>query len=449
MRIVTPPLIIEESDAFKNDILERKAYGKDLLNLVRQSNDELVISLDGKWGEGKTTFVKMWQGLLSESNVPNIYIDAFANDYLDDAFISIVSAIMSFAKENIEQDSSNKIKVLKIKAKKIGGQLFKLSSKVAIRAATLDTIAMNDVEEFKDNIVKSPSSLIDELIEDRLNFHSNKIALIDEFKTLLSEISSKIEGNSENPLVIIIDELDRCKPSFAIEILEKIKHLFSVKGVVFILVMHKEQLEEAVKCIYGQNIDAHTYLQKFINLETKLPKRTADSYANDLTEYSKKLLQLHEMEQWEISNHITEIIAALANHFNLSLRQLEKVFTNLVLFYSSIEQNSQKIPQIAVFLAIIKVVKPPIFDKLLLQKITYSEICSAIDLSHNKIEHSKFHHVMNLVRFSLLPEEEFSAVDDKNNLKTRFLDHLSRNSYQREKLIPSYAQQLNIFVVNK
>jgi energy-coupling factor transporter ATP-binding protein EcfA2 len=119
MKLVIPPLIIEESDSFKNDVLNRKAYGEALLNLVKSSSDELVISLDGRWGEGKTTFVKMWQGLLSESNIPNIYIDAFANDYLDDAFISGAGDITAFGEENIEEDSGNKLSELKSKMKKM------------------------------------------------------------------------------------------------------------------------------------------------------------------------------------------------------------------------------------------------------------------------------------------------------------------------------------------
>lgn len=301
MKIVTPPLIVEESDAFKNDVLDRKAYGEALLNLVTRSSDELVISLDGRWGEGKSTFVKMWQGLLSEAQVPNIYIDAFANDYLDDAFISVASAITVFVEENIEKDSSEKVAELKTKAKRIGGQLVSWSAKVAVKAATLGAIKESELDELNDiknDVSKGTSNLLGNIIEERLVSHSKDIALIEEFRELLSNIPSKLEGTGESPLVVIIDELDRCKPSFAIEMLEKIKHLFSVKNVVFILVMHKEQLEESVRCIYGQNIDAHTYLQKFINIETKLPKQISDRYTNDLKSYSIKLLQLHEIETW-------------------------------------------------------------------------------------------------------------------------------------------------------
>jgi len=102
LKIITPTFVVEENDGFKNDVLDRKSYGDALLNLVQRSGDELVISLDGKWGEGKTTFVKMWRGLLSESSIPSLYIDTFANDYVNDPFISVASSIIAYMKEREE-----------------------------------------------------------------------------------------------------------------------------------------------------------------------------------------------------------------------------------------------------------------------------------------------------------------------------------------------------------
>lgn len=448
MRIVTPPLIVEESDAFKNDVLERKAYGEALLNLVQRSNDELVISLDGRWGEGKSTFIKMWQGLLSKANVPNIYIDAFANDYLDDAFISVASAITEYVEENIEKDNREKAEELKDKAKRVGGQLLSWSARLAIKAATLGAIKESNLDELeiiKNDISKDTSHLLGNFIEERLVSHSKNMVLIKEFRGLLSEIPSKLEGETESPLVIIIDELDRCRPSFAVEMLEKIKHLFSVKNVVFILVMHKEQLEESIRCIYGQNIDAHTYLQKFINIETKLPKQTTDRYTNDLKSYSKKLLQLHELETWGDDQNIVDCIESLANHFNLSLRQLEKVYTSLALFYGFSGKNNIRLVPIIVFLSVIKTVKPQIFDKLLQQKITYSEVCSETDLNPNEEDHHLYW-LMDWVRYALLSKKELLERYDEGTIK-EFRNSLRQPNFERERLIPFFAQQLNMFTV--
>ena len=279
MRIVTPPLNIQNDEGFTRDILDRKGFADGLLNLVSRSSDELVISLDGKWGEGKTTFVRMWQGLLSENNIPNIYIDAFANDYVDDAFISIASSITTYASENISKDKEETLKEFKGKAKKVGVQLLSWSAKIGVKAATLGAIKDSDIDELKDiskDLAKGTSDVIGNFVEERLTSHAKNIEVIESFKSILSKIPSEISNGENKPLVIIIDELDRCKPTYAVEVIEKVKHLFSVQKVVFVLVMHRNQLEEAVKSVYGQNIDAHTYLQKFINIETSLPKRNGD-----------------------------------------------------------------------------------------------------------------------------------------------------------------------------
>ncbi|MEK6735936.1 MAG: P-loop NTPase fold protein [Pseudomonadota bacterium] len=451
MRLVIPPLVVEENDSFKNDALDRRTYGEALLNIVVRSNDELVISLDGKWGEGKTTFVKMWQGLLLENNVPNIYIDAFSNDYVDDAFISVVSAIMNYAETHITKDHEEKVTELKDKAKKVGSQLLSLSARIGIKVATLGVIKNTEIEdlmEIKEDMAKSVSDLIGSLVEERINSHSKDIEIIQSFRELLSSLPSKLQKDGNKPLVIIIDELDRCKPTFAVEIIEKIKHLFSVKNVVFILVMNKAQLEESIKSVYGQNIDAHTYLQKFINLETKIPKRTNERYTNDLSKYSKKLSQLHELQTWGDDRNIIECIEPLADHFNLSLRQLEKIYTNLAVFYGSSTKSQLRLVAIIAFLSVMKVIDPWLFDQLLLQKTCFSKVMERLNLSNLNEENGtdrKLYWLMSWIRYALLSEQEFEELPEEDKIK-KYGQSLWQYNISREKLIPSFAQQLSMFV---
>jgi predicted KAP-like P-loop ATPase len=274
MKLVTPPFLVEDSDGFGKDILQRQEFGDALFNLVTLSTDELVISLDGKWGEGKTTFVKMWQGLLKEKGFPSIYIDAFQNDYTEDAFISIASAITSYVDTN--SANSQESLAFKDKAKKVGVRLLSWTAKIGIKAATLGIIKESDIDalsEIGDEVAADTSETIADLVKERLNAHSKETELIQSFRESLSDLPANLTDNSSSRLVIVIDELDRCRPSFALEVLEKIKHLFSVKNVVFLLVMNKLQLEEAIRSVYGANIDAHTYLQKFINVETTIQRK--------------------------------------------------------------------------------------------------------------------------------------------------------------------------------
>ena len=183
MKLVTPSLLVADTDGFNNDILQRQQFGDALVNLVTRSTDELVISLDGKWGEGKTTFVKMWQGLLKEKGIPSIYIDAFQNDYTEDAFISIASAITSYVDLNSTkaQESSD----FKDKAKKVGVRLLSWTAKIGIKGATLGIIKESDIDalsEIGDEVAADTSETIADLVKERLNAHSKETELIQSFR---------------------------------------------------------------------------------------------------------------------------------------------------------------------------------------------------------------------------------------------------------------------------
>jgi len=452
MRIVTPPIEINEGESFEQDILERKEYGESLANLVSNSSDELVISIDGRWGEGKSTFVKMWQGLLTNKDIPNIYIDAFANDYVDDAFISITSSITTYINENLSEDDAEKGAEFKEKAKNVGVQLLSWTAKVGVKAATLGAIKDSDIDDLKDiknDLAKGVSSVVGDFVADRLASHAQDVEIMKSFKALLSEIPSGLSNEGNKPLVIIIDELDRCKPTYAIEIIEKVKHLFSVKNVVFVLVMHRKQLEESVKCVYGQDIDAHTYLQKFINIETALPKRAGDSYVNDISRYCKRLFDLHEIQTWGDQSHLYSSIDMLANYFNLSLRQLEKVFTNIAIYYASSSENQLRITPVIAFVSVIKVVNPKLFNDLSRNNVTLQELVEIIGLTDDVIESmndSKFKHLMNWVKFTLMNDEEYDQLPADDLIKS-CEKTLWQNNIERRRLLPLFISNITLFNV--
>jgi len=452
MNIVTPPIIVEENEAFEQDILGRSNFGQSLLNLVSQSSDELVISLDGKWGEGKTTFVKMWQGMLNQAEVPSIYIDAFANDYIDDAFIAVASAITTYIEENSVNPDDEKSKEFREKAKHVGVQLLSWTAKVGIKAATLGAIKDSDIEELKDiqsDVAKGLSTVVGDFVDERLASHKQDVELLQSFKSLLSEMPCLLSAEGDKPFVIIIDELDRCKPTYAVELIEKVKHLFSVKNVVFVLVMHRKQLEEAVKCVYGENIDAHTYLQKFINIETTIPKKIGDRHDNDINQYNRRLFDLHKIETWGDDRNLLDSLEVLAMHFNLSLRQLERVYTNLAVFYASSAENQLRLVPVISFLAVIKVVDPAVYEALLHQKITYEELCQKTGLSEHDQEDRNLRKLQFLamwLKFSLITDEQFEQLDENDRIRG-FGESLWRYNVERERLMPIFIQKLSMFTV--
>lgn len=453
LKIVISPLKIEENEGFYRDILDRKNFGERLTNLVSNTNDALVISLDGKWGEGKTTFVKMWQGLLSESNIHSIYFDAFANDYVDDAFISIVSAITSYADENIEIDSKEKVEELKNKAKDVGGKFLSWTAKVGIKAATLGAIKDSEIEELKDiknDLSKGVSEVIGNVIGEKISSHKADIALVESFRESLSEIPDKLNDADGKSLVVIIDELDRCKPTFAVEIIEKIKHLFSVENITFVLVMNKGQLEESIKSVYGSNIDSHTYLQKFITLETAIPKNRGKLYGNDYSKYVEQLLTLHNMQMWGDDKNIAGGVTVLAEYFDLSLRQLEKVFTNIALFYASSAEKSLRLTPIITFLSVIKVIDPQIFKEISNQKVSFDELCNRVGfdaIDENNREHRKLFMIKCWLKYAMLSDKDFASLDDQD-LTRGFGRELWNYSTEREEIMPLFVNAISVFTTS-
>ncbi len=82
----------------------------------------------------------------------------------------------------------------------------------------------------------------------------------------------------ERPLIVMIDELDRCRPSYAIELLEVAKHLFSVDHIVFVLAVNRSELAHSIRALYGSDFDAEGYLRRFFDVDFRLPEPDRKSF---------------------------------------------------------------------------------------------------------------------------------------------------------------------------
>lgn len=454
MRLTTPPIIIDQDNSFKNDALNRKGFSKSLMSLITRTKEELVICLDAPWGEGKTTFIKMWQGLLRENGIKSIYFDAFSNDYIDDAFTAIVGSIVNLIENELKTDflTQQKLQQFKKKASKVGLQLLSWGTKLGVKAATLGVVKDSDIEELmeiKDDIAKDTSSVVTKFIEDRISSHHQEIQNVQEFKKTLFNLAENINGESGNPLVIIIDELDRCKPTYAVEIIERIKHLFSVKNIVFILAMHKHQMEEAIKCLYGINIDANSYLQKFINIDCRLPKNT-EPQINDHKKYCKRLYGLHELETFGDESHLIDSLSSLARFFELSLRQLEKCFTYLSVFYASISERHLRLTPVISFLSVLKVINPKLYLDLANNRTSYNSFVETLDLGdvENDYADSKiFNRILLWMKFCLYTDEEYNNSDQKGEFD-RISGGLTKYNIDSRNLIPFFCNIFDTFRIN-
>ena len=206
---------VNNADPFANDWLERKGFADQLTNIVENNKQgEVVIGLSGQWGEGKTTFVEMWQKHMENKNIASIYFDAFEYDYLEDVFLSLAIEIYNYAKVNgltAQEDYLNKSK----------------NTYHLLQAMIAKTSPINIDSSFQEKLVDNDRQLFDiaKIIEDNLNFSLDNAfeqalkhkEVFRDFKKSLSQLATQA-SNQDMPLVVIIDELDRCKPSFAVEV---------------------------------------------------------------------------------------------------------------------------------------------------------------------------------------------------------------------------------------
>lgn len=173
------------------------------------------------------------------------------------------------------------------------------------------------------------------------------------------------EGKEQKPLVFIIDELDRCKPHFALALLERIKHFMAVPNVHFVLGVHLIQLQSSVRYAYGNNIDAAAYLQKFISLTILNIEGADDRGRTDLHKYAEHLakdLAIRNNRESPLAASV-ETIIRLIQYEQLSYRTLERAFTVLALSIGLTPEDRVQLGAIMGGLVMMKLLRPDLFKK--------------------------------------------------------------------------------------
>ena len=83
---------------------------------------------------------------------------------------------------------------------------------------------------------------------------------------------------SDERLILFIDELDRCKPAYAVKLLERVKHYFCNDRLTFVFSINTHELQNTIKHYYGENINASKYLDRFFDFRISLPKANLGKY---------------------------------------------------------------------------------------------------------------------------------------------------------------------------
>lgn len=251
----------QESMTWENDRLDRKQYAERLTTLIGNTEGPYVIGLTSPWGSGKTFFLQAWHKQLLADEKPCIYFNAWEMDASGDPLANLFAVSGKEVKkfQGISEDLKAEIETL-----------FKSLPAIIRGLGFLNKVFDAGVS---DKIFGFSAKIIEDI--------QKILAKKRDFKKELTDIASKIAEDRHFPLLIIVDELDRCRPSYAIDLLESIKHLFHVPHVVFLLAVDSIQLLQQVEHTFGLKAclengkivrdPRQEYLRKFFDIYYNLP----------------------------------------------------------------------------------------------------------------------------------------------------------------------------------
>lgn len=294
--------------ALNEDILHRNRDLVYFYELLMAQETVGAIAINGRWGSGKTFFVKQLLLLINAKNpiskmeknkkdrilcrVPfrkdnggsdenydlAIYFDAWENDNDTDPVLSIIYEIT-----------------------KQLGLIYPFDDNCDVfKTAALIFEAISG---------RNINNIIDHLRGD------NPLKKFQEQKNIeetLREFFSEILRERGNRLIIFVDELDRCKPSYAVHLLEQIKHYLCDDRITFVFSVNLIELQHTISHYYGAEFDACRYMDRFFDIRIEIPPADKSRFFDEITLNSQYALEM-------VSKRVIE-------NFNFELREITRYY---------------------------------------------------------------------------------------------------------------------------
>ncbi len=377
IRIRPHEIDITEEEPFKNDLLGRKESAEVLTHLAESIEGPCVLAIEAAWGTGKTTFLKMWSHHLRKIEFPVIEFNAWETDFSGDPFIALCTELTEGINNKFDKNNKTGKKdwIEKINSlKKAAGTVVQLAAPGVVRSLTSGMLDIGPLLE-KQSDHSSASST-----EDRLNQYLDAKKCLGEFNRVLRDVAITLSNSHKNrPLIVVIDELDRCRPSYAVELLEVVKHLFEVDHIVFVLAINRSELAHSVRTLYGSGFDAERYLCRFFDVDFRLPEPERKAFidamisAVKIEEYFKRTL-----DKKVRTNALSFLLQAFFSDPDLSLRTIQEAIYRLGLVFASLRSDQYSFISMAVVLLIIRTIDSDIYYRLVRGEVTDSEVVKMV-----------------------------------------------------------------------
>lgn len=372
IRIQPRQLEIPKDDPFKHDLLGRKGSAEVLTSLLGNMEGPCVLAVDAAWGTGKTTFLEMWTAQLRKQDFTVVKLNAWETDFTGDPFLAISSEITN----QLEDFENNSVKEKLAKTKSAAIEVAKRAAPALIRIATAGVLDIAPLIE------KEIGQVVASLAEDRLvKFKADQGSLL-EFQKSLSDLAQQVAAASQgHPLIVVIDELDRCRPSYAIELLEVAKHLFSVDHIVFVLAVNRSQLVHSIGAVYGSGFDSEGYLRRFFDVDFRLPELSRRQFIEstiDSLRFDEYFERTEDPAARGENENVRTLLTTFLDYPDLSLRRIEQALHRLGLLFASLRSDTRSLGIPATVALIIRAIDINLYLRLIKGDITDTHLADGI-----------------------------------------------------------------------
>lgn len=253
-----------------------------------------VINIDARWGAGKSFFLERFGRQLAARHHIVAEVNAWRDDHFDDPFVAVLAAIDDALRPFTKSDKSKATtlwKSVKRNATPIVGKALVGAGKTLFKryvGSELDELIISDSDQDSspateaiatsmDSAAVEIERIVDATAEQFIQSFSRQNQAVVDFRTKLGSAIEALGSERRLPLFILIDELDRCRPSYAVALLERVKHLFDADNVVFVFATNTDQLQHSVNGAYGPGFDGFRYLKRFFDRTYVLPEPSTEA----------------------------------------------------------------------------------------------------------------------------------------------------------------------------
>ena len=370
MRIRVQPLEIEvpEHDPYQNDQLCRNDAVEALTHIVGNIEGPCALALDAPWGTGKTTFIRIWEKVLRKRNFPVVRINAWETDFSGEPFVALTSALDKGLSEDVHHSNDGQSPL-----KEAGKELLRRLLPGSIR------LAAGIIPVVGSELGHAASSYAAELFDEYSGAEKSMAAFKETLKKEAATLSEKQEGR---PLVVFVDELDRCRPTYAIELLEVTKHLFAVDKVVFVLAINRQQLVHSIRAVYGNDFDADGYLGRFFDIDLQLP-------VPDRSGFIEGVLKASRLDEYFVGSNgpngempefglVASRLSSFFNSDNLALRDISQAIHRLGLVCLSLPSKQRPFAEAVLVALIVRTIDLDLYRRFIEDEVSDKDVVDAV-----------------------------------------------------------------------